>query len=167
MGAKIIVGPQTENWGGWVKTQNECLWRPQQLQVLSQRDEHVARDDEEGNKLTMGAYTLHGSCTASVSTGRIASSSQREWSIYLLVARDGNGPGRPRAGPENPGPRALRVETGLLIFYLRLLRTLCAGRWVVTRELCIVVTCKCVVYWTNVHENCITVCACDLWTRYD
>ena len=45
-----------------------------------------------------------------------------------------------------PGPRALRAETGLMIFYLRFLSALCAGRWVVTRELCIVVTCKCVVY---------------------
>ena len=51
-----------------------------------------------------------------------------------------------RAGPENPGPRALRTETGLKIFYLRFLCSLCAGRLVVTRELCIVVTCKCVVY---------------------
>ena len=48
---------------------------------------------------------------------------------------------RGRAGPENPGPRALRAETGLMIFYLRFLCALCAGRWVVTRELCIVVTC--------------------------
>ena len=37
----------------------------------------------------------------------------------ILCIRDGNGPGRPRAGPENPGPRALRAETGLMIFYLR------------------------------------------------
>ena len=49
-------------------------------------------------------------------------------------------------GPENPDPRALRAETGLMIFYLRFLCALCAGRWVITRELCIVVTCKCVVY---------------------
>ena len=54
------------------------------------------------------------------------------------------GPGR--AGPENPGPRTLRAETGLMIFYLRFLCALCAGRWVVTKELYIVVTCKCVVY---------------------
>ena len=40
-----------------------------------------------------------------------------------------------RAGPENPGPRALRAETGLMIFHLRVLCPLCAGRWVVTREL--------------------------------
>ena len=67
-----------------------------------------------------------------------------------VQTRDGKtGPG-PRAetgraglGPENPGPRA---ETGLMIFYLRFLCALCAGRWVITRELCIVVTCKCVVY---------------------
>ena len=26
-----------------------------------------------------------------------------------------------RAGPENPSPRALRAETGLMIFYLRIL----------------------------------------------
>ena len=45
-----------------------------------------------------------------------------------------------------PGPRALRAETGLMIFYLRFLTALSAGRWVVTRELYIVVTCKCVVY---------------------
>ena len=64
----------------------------------------------------------------------------------LVLIRDGNGPGNPRAGPENPGPRALRAETGLIIFYLRFLCALCAGCWVVTRELCIVVTNKCVVY---------------------
>ena len=51
-----------------------------------------------------------------------------------------------RTGPENPGPRALRAETGLMIFYLRFICSLCAGRLVVTRELRIVVTCKCVVY---------------------
>ena len=34
---------------------------------------------------------------------------------YLWV-RDGNGPGRPWAGPENSGPRALRAETGLMFF---------------------------------------------------
>ena len=51
-----------------------------------------------------------------------------------------------RAGPEDPGPRALRAETGLMMFYLRFLCALCAGRWVITRDLCIVVTCKCVVY---------------------
>ena len=56
------------------------------------------------------------------------------------------GPGRAGLGPENPGPRALRAETGLMIFYLRFLCALCAGRWVITRELCIVVTCKFVVY---------------------
>ena len=56
------------------------------------------------------------------------------------------GPKRAGPGPENPGPRALRAETGLMIFYLRFLCALCAGRRVVTRELCIVVTCKCVVY---------------------
>ena len=48
--------------------------------------------------------------------------------------------------PEDPGPRALRAETGLMIFHLRFLCALCARRWVVTRELCIVVTYKCVVY---------------------
>ena len=39
-----------------------------------------------------------------------------------MSGRDGNGPGRPRAGPENPGPRALRAlraETGLMIFYFK------------------------------------------------
>ena len=36
-------------------------------------------------------------------------------------SRDGNGPGRPRAGPENPGPRASRAQTGLKIFYLKVL----------------------------------------------
>ena len=51
-----------------------------------------------------------------------------------------------RDGKTRPSPRALRAETGLMIFYLRFLCALCAGRWVVTRELCIVVTCKCVVY---------------------
>ena len=66
--------------------------------------------------------------------------------ILNNVIRDGNGPGRPRAGPENPGPRALRAETGLMIFHLRVLCALCAGSWVVTRELCIAVICKCVVY---------------------
>ena len=49
------------------------------------------------------------------------------------------GPKRAGPGPENPGPRALRAETGLMIFYLRFLCALCAGRWVVTMELCIVV----------------------------
>ena len=68
------------------------------------------------------------------------------YEIEYVGIRDGNGPGRPRAGPENPGPRALRAETGLMIFYLRVLCALCANRWVVTRELYIVVTCKCVVY---------------------
>ena len=58
-----------------------------------------------------------------------------------------------RAGPENSGPRALRAlralraETGLMIFHLRVLCAFCAGRWVVTRELCNVVTCKCVVIY--------------------
>ena len=42
------------------------------------------------------------------------------------------------------GPK--RADTGLMIFYLRFLCSLCAGRLVVTRELCVVVTCKCVVY---------------------
>ena len=41
--------------------------------------------------------------------------------IYNINIRDGNGPGRPQAGPENPGPRALRAETGLKFFYLRVL----------------------------------------------
>ena len=75
-----------------------------------------------------------------------------------------------RAWPENPGPRALRAETGLMIFYLRFLCgvcALCTGQWVVTSELCIVVTCKCVVYWSNVHENETVVCACNLLTRYN
>ena len=36
----------------------------------------------------------------------------------MVGTRDGHGPGRPRAGPgragpENPGPRAVRAETGL------------------------------------------------------
>ena len=35
--------------------------------------------------------------------------------IYIII-RDGHGPGRPRAGPANPGPRAVRAETGLKIF---------------------------------------------------
>ena len=35
------------------------------------------------------------------------------------------GPGRAGLGPENPGPRALRAETGLMIFYLRFLCALC------------------------------------------
>ena len=76
--------------------------------------------------------------------------------IYIFVLEMANlGPARgpKRAGPENPGPRALRAETGLMIFYLRFLCSLCAGLLVVTRELCIVLTCKCVVYWANVHEN--------------
>ena len=34
--------------------------------------------------------------------------------ILNNVIRDGNGPGRPRAGPDNPGQRALRAETGLM-----------------------------------------------------
>ena len=66
--------------------------------------------------------------------------------FHILRIRDGK---TSRAGPEDPGPRALRAlraETGLMIFYLRFLCAFCAGRWVVTRELCIVVTCKCVVY---------------------
>ena len=66
----------------------------------------------------------------------------------MASGRAVHGPGRPRAGPENPGPPALRAETGLMIFYLRFLCALCAGRW------------KCT--W-----DCITVCACDLWTLYD
>ena len=58
----------------------------------------------------------------------------------LLTVRSRDGKTRPgplaetgRAGPENPGPRALRAETGLIIFYLRFLCALCAGRLVVTR----------------------------------
>ena len=70
--------------------------------------------------------------------------------VYVKDGKTGPGPraetGRAGLGPENPGPRALRAETGLMIFYLRFLCALCAGRSVVTRELCIVVTCKCVVY---------------------
>ena len=58
----------------------------------------------------------------------------------MATGRAARGPSR--AGPENPGPRALRAETGLMNFHLRVLCALCAGRWVVTRELCIVVTCK-------------------------
>ena len=81
------------------------------------------------------------------------------WYLFLsnvkhIFIRDGNEPGRPRARPENPGLRALRAETGLMIFHLRVLCALFAGRWVVTIELCIVVTCKCVVYRTNVHGYC-------------
>ena len=43
-----------------------------------------------------------------------------------IATRDGNGPGRPRAGPgragpENPGPRASRAQTGLKFFYLKVL----------------------------------------------
>ena len=95
--------------------------------------------------------------------------------LPLIGIRDGKArPGQlaetGRAWPENPGPRALRAETGLMIFYLRFLCdvcALCAGRWVITSELCIVVTCKCVVYWANVHGNETVVCACNLWTRYD
>ena len=60
----------------------------------------------------------------------------------MATGRAAHGPGR--AGSENPGPLALRAETGLMIFYLRFFCALCAGRWVVTRKLCIVVTCKCV-----------------------
>ena len=71
----------------------------------------------------------------------------------LEMVRPGPARGPGRAGPEDPGPRALRAETDLMIFYLRFLCALCAGRWVVTRELYIVVTCKCVVCWANVHEN--------------
>ena len=52
------------------------------------------------------------------------------------MVRLGPARGPKRAGPENPGPRALRAETGLMIFYLRFLCALCAGHWVVTRELC-------------------------------
>ena len=71
------------------------------------------------------------------------------WQLEMANLGPARGPKRAdtgRAGPENPGPRALRDETGLMIFYLRFLCSLCAGRLVVTRELCIVVTCKCVVY---------------------
>ena len=39
----------------------------------------------------------------------------------MVLVRDGNGPGRPRTEPENPGPRALQAETGRMIFYLRVL----------------------------------------------
>ena len=39
----------------------------------------------------------------------------------FVDSRDGNGPGRPRAGPENPGPRASQAETGLKFFYLKVL----------------------------------------------
>ena len=45
----------------------------------------------------------------------------------------------PARGPKRAGP-------GLMNFYLRFLGALCAGGWVITKELCIVVTCKCVVY---------------------
>ena len=61
------------------------------------------------------------------------------------------GPGRARAWKSRPA--GLTGRNGRNDFYLRFLCALCAGRCVVTRELCIVVTCKCVVYWANVHEN--------------
>ena len=46
--------------------------------------------------------------------------------ITIICIRDGNGPGRPRAGPgragpENPRPRASRAKPGLKIFYLKVL----------------------------------------------
>ena len=52
---------------------------------------------------------------------QIFQSSLINLSNYTLGTRDGHGPGGPRAGagragPENPGPRAVRAETGLKIF---------------------------------------------------
>ena len=88
--------------------------------------------------------------------------------VEMATGRAHRGPGPPRAGPvlkiQARGP--YRAKTGLMIFYLRFLCALCAGRWVVTRELCIVVTCICCVL-SKCTWDCITVCACDLWTRYD
>ena len=60
------------------------------------------------------------------------------------MGRPGPARGPKRAGPENPGPRALRAETGRngpndFLFKI----PLCAGRWVVTMELCIVVLVTC------------------------
>ena len=72
----------------------------------------------------------------------------------MATGRAVRGPGR--AGPENPGPRALRAETGLMIFLFK--SPLCIMRWPLGSNMgitvCNVVTCKCVVYyWTNVHET--------------
>ena len=39
--------------------------------------------------------------------------------LYTVYIRDDNGPGRPRAGPKNPGPQALRAEMGLMILHLK------------------------------------------------
>ena len=48
------------------QTQNECSRTPQQLRVLSQRDEQVARDDGEGNtthyECVHTAREVHGVC---------------------------------------------------------------------------------------------------------
>ena len=71
--------------------------------------------------------------------------------VEMGILGPARGPKRTGSGLKIQAPRALRVETGLMLFYLRFLCALCAGRWVVTsklvtRELCIVVTCKCVVY---------------------
>ena len=41
----------------------------------------------------------------------------RHIKLEMATGRAARGPDR--AGPENPGPRALRAETGLKIFYLQ------------------------------------------------
>ena len=48
----------------------------------------------------------------------------RLYKIEMATGRAARGPGRAgpgRAGPENPGPRASRTQTGLKIFYLKVL----------------------------------------------
>ena len=75
------------------------------------------------------------------------------------------GPGRAWPGRGGPGLRIQarwpygpkRAEKGLMMFYLRFLCALCAGRWVVTRELCMFVTCKGVVtfkFFLKNFQNC-------------
>ena len=78
------------------------------------------------------------------------------WDGKSRPSRPARGPkqadtGRAGMGLKIQARAPLRTETGLMIFYLRFLCSLCAGRWVVTRELRIVVTCKCVVFWANVN----------------
>ena len=61
----------------------------------------------------------------------------------MATGRAARGLGRPWAGPENPGPRALRAKTGLMNSNDFLFKgPLCIVRWqlgskLVTTELCI------------------------------
>ena len=50
------------------------------------------------------------------------------YTVHILeMVKLGPARGPKRAGPENPGPRALRAETGLMIFLFKI--PVCIVRW--------------------------------------